>query len=246
MCPATRTSTSKCAPLPLARAPATEPRPQVPAVRAAPSPPVLRAVPRVAPVPRSAPPPSTVQAPQPLDPDAHSTEAPQVPYLINLRVAAPPSRVRVDTPPFLSALAVLPLVQQPARDQQHLVALRKKACIAASIGYKIAQSQCSAIVYGKHCATVSETRERRKPAQSQQRADVAPASIAWSSSSATTHHCTATRSGRAKPKSKRILGFCTQPHRKRYRALHSRCSPHCKRIRALNSRRLPHRKRICA
>ena len=186
-CPATRTRTSKCAFLPLERAPATEPRPQVPAVRAASSPPVLRAGPPVAPVPRVAPPPSAVQAPQPLVPDAHSTQAPQVPFLIDLRVAAPPSRVPVDTPPPLSARAVPPLVQEPASDQQHLAPVRKKARVALRIVDGNAESQCSATAYGGHGATVSATRERRKPARCQQQADAAPASIALSSSAATTH-----------------------------------------------------------
>ena len=189
---------------PLARALATEPRWQVTAVRAAPSTPVLRAGPPVAPVPRALPPPPTVQSPKPSVSDAHRTKALKEPFLIDLRVAAPLSRVGIDTSPSLSARAVPPLVQDPASDQQHSASLRKKAFDAVRIVDGNAQSQCSSTAYGEHGATVSETRERRKPARSQQRADVALASIALSSSAATIHHCTATRSRRAKPKSKRI------------------------------------------
>ena len=49
------------------------------------------------------------------------------------------------------------------------------------------RSQCSATAYGGHGAIVSTTRERRMPARSQQQADATPASIALSSSTATTH-----------------------------------------------------------
>ena len=187
MCPATRTRTSKCAPLPLARVPATEPGPQVPAVRAAPFPPVLRAGFPVDPVPRAAPPPPAVQAPQPLVPVANSAQASQVSSLIYLRVAAPPSLVRVDTPPLLHARAVPPLVLEPASDQQHMAPLRKKARVAVRIVDGNAQSQCSATAYGGYGAAASATRERHKLARSQEQPDATPTSIALSSSAATTH-----------------------------------------------------------
>ena len=80
-----------------------------------------------------------------------------------------------------------PLVQEPASDQQHLTPLRKKARVAVRIVDGNAQSQCSATAYGGHGATESATRERRKPSRSQQQADAALASIALSSSAATTH-----------------------------------------------------------
>ena len=83
-------------------------------------------------------------APQQLVPVAHSTQAPQIPSLIDLRVAAPPSLVRVDTPPSLHARAVPLLVLEPASDQQHLAPLRKKASVAVRIVDGNAQSQCSA------------------------------------------------------------------------------------------------------
>ena len=72
-------------------------------------------------------------APQPLVPVAHSTKAPQVPSIIDLRVAAPPSLVRVDTKPPLHARAVPPIVLELASDQQHLAPLRKKARVAVRI-----------------------------------------------------------------------------------------------------------------
>ena len=60
-------------------------------------------------------------------------KAPQVPSLIDWRVAAAPLRVQVDTTPTLSALAVPPLVLEPASNQQHLTPLRKKARVAVRI-----------------------------------------------------------------------------------------------------------------
>ena len=125
-------------------------------------------------------------APQPFVPVSHSTQAPQVPSLIDLRVAAPPSLVRVETPPPLHARAVPPLVLEPASDQQHLAPLSKKARVAVRIVDGNAQTQCSATAYGGYGAAASATRDRRKLAQNQEHADAAPASIALSSSPATT------------------------------------------------------------
>ena len=90
--------------------------------------------------------------------------------------------------------------QEPASDLQHLAPLRKKARVATRIVDKNAQSQCSATAYGGYGAAANATRERRKPTQSQQQADAAPASIAFSSSAATTQHvyCYAVASRTAK------------------------------------------------
>ena len=115
-----------------------------------------------------------------------TTHAPQEPSLIDLRVAATPSLVRVDTPPPLHARAVPPLVLEPASDQQHFAPFRKNARVAVRIVDGNAQSQCSATAYGKYGAAASATRERRKLARSQEQADATPASIALSSSAAKT------------------------------------------------------------
>ena len=106
--------------------------------------------------------------------------------LIDLRMAAPPSLVRVETPPPLHARAVPPLVPKPASDQQHFAPLREKARIAVRIVDGNAQSQCSATAYGEYGAATNATRGRRKLKRSQEHADAAPASIALSSSAATT------------------------------------------------------------
>ena len=52
---------------------------------------------------------------------------------------------------------------------------------------KNAQAQCSATAYGGYGAAASASRECRKPARSEEHADAAPASIALSSSAATSH-----------------------------------------------------------
>ena len=196
-------------PLPLARAPATEPRPQLPAARAAPSPPVLSAGPQVAPVTRVALPPPAVQAPQPLVSVAQSTQATQVSSLIDLRVVAPPSLVRVDTPPPLHARVVPALVLEPASDQQHLAPHRKKARVAVRIVDGNAQSQCSATAYGGYGAVSSATRERRNPTRSITSGGRAGEHRVKQHRSHNPIACIATRSRRALPKFKRILGCCT-------------------------------------
>ena len=122
---------------------------------------------------------------QPLVPVAHSTHASEIPSLIDVRVAARPSLVRVETPPPLHARAVPPLVLEPASDQQHLAPLRKKARVAVRIVDGNAQSQCIATAYGGYGAAASVTFKRRKSSLSQEKADAAPASIAFSSSAAT-------------------------------------------------------------
>ena len=68
-----------------------------------------------------------------------------------------------------------PLVQKLAIDQQHLAPLRAKARVAVRIVNGNAQSQCRATAYGGYGAAASATRERRKPTQNQQQADTAPA-----------------------------------------------------------------------
>ena len=101
-------------------------------------------------------------------------------------MAAPPLLVRVDTPPPLSVCAVPPIVQEPASDKQHLAPLRIKPRVAVRIVDGNAQSRCGATAYGGYGAAESATCERRKPPQNQQQAGAAQASIALSSSVATT------------------------------------------------------------
>ena len=101
-------------------------------------------------------------------------------------MTAPPSLVRVETPPSLHIRAVPPLVLEPASDQQHLAPLRKNARVAVRIVDGNAKSQCITTAYGGYGAAASATCERRKLALNQEQADTAPASIALSSSAATT------------------------------------------------------------
>ena len=114
-------------------------------------------------------------APQPFVPIAHSTQASQVPSLIDLRVVAPPLLQRVNTPSPLCPRAVQPLVQELASDQQPLAPLRKKARVAVRIVDGNELSQCSATAYGGYGATASASREHRKPTQNQLQEDAAPA-----------------------------------------------------------------------
>ena len=62
----------------------------------------------------------------------------------------------------------------------------KKTRVAVRIEDGNAQYQCSATAYGGYGEAASETRKRRKLTRSQDQANVTPASIALSSSSATT------------------------------------------------------------
>ena len=138
-------------------------------------------------------------APQLLVPVAQSTQASQVPSLIDVRETAPPSFVQAKTPPPLHARVVPSLVLELASDQQHLAPLRKKTRVAVHIVDGNAQSQCSAISQGGYGALASAIRKRRKPARSEEHADAAPASIALSSSAATSHrvYCYAVASSAA-------------------------------------------------
>ena len=107
-------------------------------------------------------------APQPLVPVAQSTQAPQIPSLIDLRVIAPPSLVQAKTPPSLHARAVPPLVMESASDQQHLAPLCKKPRVEVRIVDENAHVQCSATAYGGYGAAASAPREGRKSARSLQ------------------------------------------------------------------------------
>ena len=62
-----------------------------------------------------------------------STQAPQIPSLIDLRVIAAPPLVQAKTPPPLHARSVPSLVLKPASNQQHLAPLRKKTRVAVHI-----------------------------------------------------------------------------------------------------------------
>ena len=105
-------------------------------------------------------------APQPLVAVVQSTQAPQVPSLIDWRVTAPLSLVRVGTSPSLHARAVPPLVLESASDQQHFPPLRKKPRVAVRIVDENAQAQCSATAYGGYGAAASAPRQSYKPARS--------------------------------------------------------------------------------
>ena len=76
---------------------------------------------------------------------------------------------------------------ESASDQQHLAPLRMKTRVAVHIVDGNAQFQCSATAHGGYGAVASAIRKRRKPAQSEEHADAALASIALSSSAATSH-----------------------------------------------------------